>query len=355
LQNDTLAGAGLDTFLQEPPGFDHPLIKNPKVLSAPHSAGNTFEVAQHQGADVSSALLQLVNGEKPRACLNPDVLKDFSWDKPRKQPTPAEIEALLRKPPPGVTDLQRDENAGVSHGAAKATEKKEVAASASPEIIANMHKLFEKFCAAMSQDAAVKKFSEDQEVTLAFNAPDVNLQFFITMNKGNVNAGLGEKNGDVQLAMRAFVLDGMFNGTTDAMNAAMNGEISFMGDAAKAMTIQHLQADMERLYKTIRSEVGDPGDLAAIAKPGAASGADVAHIEVRDLRHELLDTVNELYEHYIITATGGNVAVRCDDNPNECWITPSAVFKGHLRADMMVRITLDGKKVDPLARSPSSE
>lgn len=354
LDNGTLAGAGLDTFLQEPPGFDHPLITNPKVLSAPHSAGNTFEVAQHQGTDVSSALLQLVKGEKPRACLNPEVLKDFSWDKPRKQPSKEAIEALLRKPPPGVTDLQRDENAGVSHGGAKKVEKKETAASASPEIIANMHKLFEKFCAAMSQDAAVKKFAEDQEVTLAFNAPDVNLQFFITMDKGKVDAGIGEKDGDVQLAMRAFILDGMFNGTTDAMNAAMNGEISFMGDAAKAMTIQHLQADMERLYKAIRADVGDPGDLASIAKPGAAASA-VAHIEVRDLRHDLLDTVNELYEHYIITATGGNVAVRCDDNPNECWITPSAVFKGDLRADMMVRITLDGKKVDPLSRSPSSE
>jgi sugar (pentulose or hexulose) kinase/phosphoglycerate dehydrogenase-like enzyme/ribulose-5-phosphate 4-epimerase/fuculose-1-phosphate aldolase/putative sterol carrier protein len=354
LQGDNLAGAGLDTFLQEPPGFDHPLVKNPKVLSAPHSAGNTFEVAQHQGADVSAALLQLVNGEKPRACLNPEVLKDFNWDKPRKQPTPTEVEALLRKPPPGVTDLQRDENAGVSHGG-KAEKKEAAAVAASPEIIANMRKLFDKFCAAMSQDAAVKKFAEDQDVTLAFNAPDIGMEFYIAMKKGVVEAGLGERNGDVQLAMRACILDGMFNGTTDAMNAAMNGEISFMGDAGKAMTIQHLQADMERLYKAIRLEVGDPGDLASIAKPGGASAAAVAHIEVRDQRHELLDIVNELYEHYIITATGGNVSVRCDDNPNECWITPSAVFKGHLTAEMMVRITLDGKKVDPLSRSPSSE
>jgi autoinducer 2 (AI-2) kinase len=513
LDNGTLAGAGLDTFLKEPPGFDHPLIKNPKVLSAPHSAGNTFEVAQHQGADVSAALLQLVNGEKPRACLNPEVLKDFSWDKPCKQPTPAEVEALLRKPPPGVTDLQRDENAGVSHGGVKTASPTALATAASPQIIANMRKLFEKFCVAMAQDQAVKKFAQDQQVTLAFNAPDVNLQFFITMDKGKVSAGLGDKDGDVQLAMRAVILDGMFNGTTDAMNAAMNGEISFMGDAAKAMTIQHLQADMERLYKAIRIEVGDPGNLAAIPKPGSApvavaapaSGASpqiianmrklfekfcaamtqdqavkkfaqdqqvtlafnapdinlqffitmdkgnvtagldekngdvqlamravildgmfngttdamnaamngeisfmgdaakamtiqhlqadmerlykairievgdpgdlasipkpgsavvstvavataaVAHVEVRDQRHELLDIVNELYEHYIITATGGNVSVRCDDNPNECWITPSAVFKGHLRAEMMVRVTLDGKKVDPLSRSPSSE
>lgn len=358
LQNDTLAGAGLDTFLQEPPGFDHPLIKNPKVLSAPHSAGNTFEVAIHQGADISAALLQLVNGEKPRACLNPDVLKDFSFDKPRKQPSPAEIEALLRKPPPGVTDLQRDENAGVSHGVAKTAEKKEslLQASADPKIIANMKKILEQFCAAMSVDAAVKKFSEDQNTTLAFHAPDLDIHFYIGLKGGTVDAKLGEaEKADVQLAMRALILDGMFNGTTDAMDAAMNGQISFIGDAAKAMAIQFLQADMERLYKTIRAEAGDPGDLASIPQPGTGAPAIVHQLGEKDIRTELLNIVNELYDHHIITATGGNVCVRNPENPNECWITPSQVFKGDLRAELMVRIDLNGKSLDPGARSPSSE
>jgi autoinducer 2 (AI-2) kinase len=148
----------------------------------------------------------------------------------------------------------------------------------------------------------------------------------------------------------------MFAGTSDAMEAAMNGEIAFVGDAGKAMTIQHLQDDMERIYNKIRAELGDPGDLASIPQPGSqAATAPAMAVGPKDVRHELLDIVNELYEHYIITATGGNVSVRNPDNPDECFITPSQVFKGDLTPELMVRIDLNGKRLDPGSRSPSSE
>jgi autoinducer 2 (AI-2) kinase len=74
-----------------------------------------------------------------------------------------------------------------------------------------------------------------------------------------------------------------------------------------------------------------------------------------DQRRELLDVVNELYQFHIITATGGNVSLRCNDNPDECWITPGSVFKGDLRPELMVRIKMDGEKCDPSAPAPSSE
>jgi autoinducer 2 (AI-2) kinase len=115
LNNGTLAGAALDTFLEEPPGFDHPLVQHPNVLCTPHIGGNTVEVAQHQGIDVCTSIEKLLAGDKPLACLNPDVLAAFSWSAPRPQPMPELVEALLRKPPPGVSDLQRDQNAGVRH------------------------------------------------------------------------------------------------------------------------------------------------------------------------------------------------------------------------------------------------
>jgi len=216
LNNGTLAGAALDTFLEEPPGFDHPLVQHPGVISTPHMAGNTIEVAEHQGADVCTSLHKLLNGENQLACLNPKVLGEFSWSMPRPQPSPGVLKILLGKSAPGVTDLQRDQNAGIQH-----------------------------------------------------------------------------------------------RGIRDAKPAA-----------------------------------------AAPAAPPQTSEQDTGQ---RDQRRELLDIVDELYQYHIITATGGNVAVRCDDNPDHCWITPGSVFKGDLRPELMVRITLDGEKVDPSSPAPSSE
>lgn len=210
LDDGTLAGAALDTFLEEPPGFDHPLVCHPNVLCTPHIGGNTAEVAQHQGADVCTSIEMLLGGRRPLACLNPEVLEKFDWTAPRLQPAPEALAALLGKPPPGVSDLERDRNAGVEQ-----------------------------------------------------------------------------------------------RGVRDARKAE------------------------------------------AKSQPPASPGADQ--------RQELLDVVNELYQFHIITATGGNVSVRCDDNPDECWITPSAVFKGDLRPGLMVRIRMDGERLNPSAPAPSSE
>ena len=69
----------------------------------------------------------------------------------------------------------------------------------------------------------------------------------------------------------AEILDGMFTGTIDAMECAMNGELSFMGDAAKAMTLQQINTDMERIYTAARAEVGDPGDLQHVPQTHAVS------------------------------------------------------------------------------------
>src|SRR5207249_11640545 len=90
-----------------------------------------------------------------------------------------------------------------------------------------------------------------------------------------VAGGLGKPEGGsvVQLRMRAAILDGMFTGKLNAMEAAMQGEVAFTGDAGKAMAIQQMQGDMRRLYSAARERIGDPGDLASIPQPGAAAPA----------------------------------------------------------------------------------
>ena len=349
VEQNTIAGAALDTFDEEPPGWDHPLVQHPNVLSTPHVAGNTVEVAAHQGEQVTDALLQLLRGERPRNCLNPQVLENFSLANARKSLSEAELAALMAKPPPAVTDLEKNKKQ-------KARSAEVAAASASPEIIEKMSAILAAFCERMASDDKVAAFSEDKDVCLAFTAPDIGVSFYFGLHGGKVESALGEnEKAEVMLTMRAEILDGMFSGSIDTMKAAMNGDIAFVGDAAKAMTINQLSRDMKRLYTAVIDELGSPGDLSAIPQPGKAEAPAVVVGGPRDVRHELVDIVNELYEHYIITATGGNVSVRNPNNPEECWITPSQMFKGDLRPELMVRINLDGKPLDAGARSPSSE
>lgn len=78
------------------------------------------------------------------------------------------------------------------------------------------------------------------------------------------------------------------------------------------------------------------------------------------LRDELVQMVNELYTTRLITAIGGNVSARIPDS-DHILITPSQLFKGDLRPDVLVRIDMAGKALDldvseaADALTPSSE
>ena len=73
LQQGRLGGAGLDCFIQEPPGADHPLLSLPNVLLTPHSGSHTDEATSAMGRMALRACLAALQGQRPDYVVNPQV------------------------------------------------------------------------------------------------------------------------------------------------------------------------------------------------------------------------------------------------------------------------------------------
>jgi autoinducer 2 (AI-2) kinase len=215
-----------------------------------------------------------------------------------------------------------------------------------------MDSVLDAFLARALASGELRDAAREREVTLHFRLPDLGRELHLRLASGSLEGGLGApaSGADVELRLLADVFDGMFTGRLNAMQAALDGKLSFTGDTAKAMTLQHLQGELGRCYRAAREDAGDPGDLTAAPELAAAPGA----VAEDDPRVTLIQVVNELYAQQLMTATGGNVSVRIPGR-DELWITPSQLFKGDLRPELMVRIDLQGRPLDEGARSPSSE
>ncbi len=407
LRSGHLGGAALDVFSVEPPGSDHPLLQLPNVIATPHIGGNTAEVAAHQGQIVADELARLLRGDRPRFVRNPETLLSFTWDGPRRSPPDEVLAQLAAAPPPAVSDLQQQElsarqpagplvtpearpapvepskRGGILSGLRKLVGSREETAppptsapaplppsSGVDDVRGKMERILAAFLDALTASESLRQFSVGRHVTMHYTLSDLGIDFIMGFHDGTVIGRLGKPDqpAEIQLRMKADILDGMFTGRTNPTRAAMSGKLSFSGDASKAMALQRIQKDLSALYSQAREEVGDPGDLSAIeAAPAPAAAPATPAVEriaaapavvrtgVGDIRDEIVRVTTELYEMGLITATGGNISARLEDDPTQVWITPSQIFKGDLRADMMVRIDLDGQVLDPGALAASSE
>lgn len=74
LREGWIAGASIDTFIQEPLPPGNPLRHLPNCLATPHSAFNTVEAAAATNAAVAEQVLAVLRGERSQFPLNPEVL-----------------------------------------------------------------------------------------------------------------------------------------------------------------------------------------------------------------------------------------------------------------------------------------
>jgi D-3-phosphoglycerate dehydrogenase len=79
LQNQKIAGAGLDVFEEEPVSEDNPLLGLDNIIMTPHSAALTKECVIRMAVEAVNCTLEVFNGRVPPNVANPQVLTTDRW------------------------------------------------------------------------------------------------------------------------------------------------------------------------------------------------------------------------------------------------------------------------------------
>jgi autoinducer 2 (AI-2) kinase len=408
LKNGRVGGAAVDVFPVEPPASDHPLLMLANVIATPHVGGNTVEVSSHQGAMVAANLADLLHNGRASNIVNVEALEHFSWSAPRPVPSSEVFERLRQNSRLSVTDIPSSsaqtgsarEASSVSVASPPAEKKQSLLSGLkkaflgsrsealgprndhSPmqhptdsdllnEVRIHMEQLLDIFTQRVNRDEKILSFAEGRQVIVRYELTDIKMFFYTAFDQGTVRCGMGDPPAkpQVTLKMKADILDKLFTGKENGPKAAMTGKLSFIGDTIKAMSLQRIQKDFNRLYTEARAEVKNLDavfDRAAYAEPRqhnapagaltmpAPSGPAPDRIVASDIRAEVIRAVEEMYAYGLITPTGGNISVRIPGK-KDLWITPNSCFKGALRSDMLVRIDLEGNPIADSRQAPSSE
>jgi D-3-phosphoglycerate dehydrogenase len=76
LKADRLWGAGIDVFEEEPVSPDHPLLSAPHTVLTPHVAYWSEESGVELRSRATQAVIDVLSGNPPKDCLNPQVLSE---------------------------------------------------------------------------------------------------------------------------------------------------------------------------------------------------------------------------------------------------------------------------------------
>lgn len=77
LNSGRIAGAGLDTFAQEPPAADNPLLTLPNLVASPHAGANTEAARDAMGTIAVNHVMDVIEGKSvdPRVVVNAKELR----------------------------------------------------------------------------------------------------------------------------------------------------------------------------------------------------------------------------------------------------------------------------------------
>ena len=73
LENNKIAGAGLDVFDDEPVDSENRFLKFNNVVVTPHMAGNTLDVIKHQSIMIAKDVLDFLDNKKPTNVWNKEI------------------------------------------------------------------------------------------------------------------------------------------------------------------------------------------------------------------------------------------------------------------------------------------
>jgi D-3-phosphoglycerate dehydrogenase len=76
LETGAIAGAGLDTFEEEPPGADHPLYDRDDVLLTPHVGGVTGDALARMSQRAAENVRTVYEGGLPESTVNRDAIDE---------------------------------------------------------------------------------------------------------------------------------------------------------------------------------------------------------------------------------------------------------------------------------------
>ena len=136
-------------------------------------------------------------------------------------------------------------------------------------------RLFADFLSGVAADEAVRRFANGKNVVVRYHVQDLNLVFHTGFTGDPPVTGMGEPAVAPHLTLRmtSAVLDDVFMERISGMKAAMGGKMAFSGNTMRAMTLQRVQKDLNRVYRTARERMGEPPAAIGRDEPVVSSAA----------------------------------------------------------------------------------